>query len=170
MKKMKLAVMFGTLLSGSLASTGLAAQPSSDAASLATLKDAVLCYSAEVEVDDEPDEALGDQARAIMLETLRVLKLGAVQYDDAINCDLNLDFTFGLDVAGAPSLYNVELSLRSFTARVGATEIGSATIWSDGYWGGDKDVWDRATYTKRMTDTLGKSLAQFTTDYRSLGK
>ena len=58
MERTKLTLLSGTLLSVSLSGSGLAAQPSSDAASLATLRDGVLCYSAEVEIDEEPDEEL----------------------------------------------------------------------------------------------------------------
>lgn len=146
-------------------------EPSDNAAALEVLRQGgVLCYSADVTVDDETDAALNRQAEAIMIKTLNGLYLKATQYDAAETCDRELLFTFQLDVDGAPTLYNDDLKLHSYVATDGDVELDSVTVWSNGFWGGDGKVLSRAAYTKKMQEHLVAMLAQFTTDYRSLGK
>ncbi len=166
-------LILGSLVSGlGVSGMGLAAtEPSANAPALKILaQDGVLCYSAEVQVNDKADAALSKQAEAIMVKTFSGLALKAVQYDAADTCDSELIYSFGIDVAGAPSIYNDDLKLHSYVAMVGDEKLDSVTVWSAGYWGGDAKLWTRATYIKKMQDNLVKMLAQFTADYRSVVK
>ena len=148
-----------------------APQPTEGAAALKILsQEGQFCYSAEVTVNDTVNTALSQQAEATMLKTFSGLGLSAIQYDQAASCDRELIYTFGIDVAGAPSLYNDDLKLHSYVASDGDVKLDSATVWSQGYWGGDAKVWSKATYTKKMVDNLVTMMAQFTADYRSLSK
>jgi hypothetical protein len=133
-------------------------------------QDGVLCYSADVTVNDKSDAALNKQAEAVMLKTFTGLSLSATQYDAADTCDRELIYTFSVDVSGAPTIYNDDLKLHSYVTKDGDVELDSVTAWSNGYWGGDAKVWSRATYTKKMTENLSTMLAQFTADYRSISK
>ncbi|WP_425145881.1 hypothetical protein [Deinococcus sp.] len=170
MKKRTALVGLLPLLCGSLlGSSALAADASPDAKALAVLKQTgLLCYSAIITVNDKTDAALGKQAEAIMLKTFSGLYLKATQYDAADTCDRELIYTFDVDAAGAPTIYTDDLKLHTYVATDGDTTLPSATIWSDGYWGGDAKVWSRATFTKKMTDHLVTMMSQFATDYRSL--
>ena len=159
------------LVLSSLSLVVAAPQPTQGAAALKILsQDGQFCYSAEVTVNDTLDAALSQQAEATMVKTFTGLGLNAVQYDQAANCDRELIYTFGIDVAGAPSLYNDDLKLHSYVASDGDVQLDSVTVWSQGYWGGDAKVWSKATYTKKMVDNLVTMMAQFTADYRSLSK
>ena len=145
--------------------------PSQGAKALAILaQDGAFCYSAEVMVNDKVDAVLSRQAEAVMVKTFGGLGLKAAQYDKADTCDRELIYTFNADVAGAPTLYNDDLRLHSYVATDGDIELASATVWSQGYWGGDAKLWTRATYTKKMTDNLVTMMAQFSADYRSVVK
>ena len=147
----------------------VAADASPDAKALQILKqDGVLCYSALVTVNDKNDAALSKQAEAIMLKTFNGLYLKATQYDAADTCDRELIYTFEVDAAGPPTIYTDDLKLHTYVATDGETSLPSATVWSDGYWGGNAAVWKAATYTKKMTDHLVTMMGQFATDYRSL--
>ena len=158
------------VLSGfSLMGTALAADASPDAKALQILKQTgVLCYSAVVTVNDKTDAALSKQAEAIMVKTFNGLYLKATQYDAADSCDRELIYTFEIDVAGEPTIYTDDLKLHTYVATDGETSLPSATVWSDGYWGGNATVWSRATYTKKMQDHLVAMMSQLATDYRSL--
>ena len=166
-------LILGALVSG-LGVSGLtlaAAEPTSNAGALKILaQDGVLCYSAEATVNDKVDAALSKQAEAIMLKTFNGLALKVMQYDTADTCDSELIYNFGVDVAGAPSIYSDDLRLHSYVASVGDLKLDSVTVWSAGYWGGDAKAWSRATFTKKMQDNLVKMLSQFTADYRSVVK
>ncbi|GGR04471.1 hypothetical protein [Deinococcus ruber] len=154
-----------------LSGLALAATPSPDAKALAVLKqDGVLCYSAIITVNDKTDDALSKQAEAIMLKTFNGLYLKATQYDAADTCDRELIYTFEVDAAGPPTIYTDDLKLHTYVAVDGETSLPSATIWSDGYWGGNAAVWKPATYIKKMQDHLVTMMGQFATDYRSLNK
>ncbi len=178
MKKQPAALALRSLVLGALVSgvgvsgLGLAAtEPSANAPALKILaQDGVLCFSAEVLVNDKADAALSKQAEAVMVKTFKGLALKAVQYDTTDTCDIELIYSFGIDVAGAPSIYSDDLKLHSYTAMVGDEKLDSVTVWSAGYWGGDARLWTRATYTKKMQDNLVKMLSQFTADYRSVVK
>ena len=155
-----------SLLSGSsLASTSMFAP------SLAVLaQDSVLCYSAEVSVNDKPNVALSRQAQAIMLKTLNGLALSARQDNALDSCDRQLFFSFSVDNAGAPTIFNDELKLITFTATDGGVELKPAIIWTDGFWGGNIKVLSPAVYTATMQKDLVKLLSEFTADYRKLVK
>ena len=147
------------------------AVPSASAPSLAILTQSKgLCYSAGITVNDKLDPALSKQAEAIMFKTLTGLTLTAKQYDAADTCDRELIFAFSIDTAGAPTIYNDELKLVSYTATDGPLQLKRATVWTDGYWGGDAKVFSAATLTKKMQDNLVSLLAEFTADYRSVVK
>jgi hypothetical protein len=152
-------------------STALAVTASKNANALKIVsQDGVLCYSADVTVNDKSDAALNKQAEAIMVKTFTGLSLSATQYDDADTCDRELIYTFSVDVSGAPTIYNDDLKLHSYVTKDGDVELDSVTAWSNGYWGGDAKIWSRATYTKKMTDNLSTMLSQFAADYRSISK
>ena len=147
------------------------AAPSTTAPSLAILvQNGTLCYSASIIVNDKTDAVLGKQAEAIMLKTLNSLAFKAKQYDTADSCDRELIFSFSIDNAGAPTVYTDDLKLHSYIATEGPVELVRATVWTDGYWGGDVKVFSIATLTKRMQDDLTQMLSKFTTDYRSVVK
>lgn len=147
------------------------AAPSSSAPSLAILaQSGTLCYSANIIVNDKTDAALNKQAEAIMLKTLNGLTLSAKQYDAADSCDRELIFDFSIDNAGAPTIYTDDLKLDSYAATDGPVQLKRATVWTDGYWGGDAKVFSTATFTKKIQDHLTQMLSKFTVDYRSVVK
>ena len=147
------------------------AAPSMFAPSLAILtQSGVLCYSAEISVNDNINALLSKQAEAIMLKTLNGLALSARQ-DNALDaCDRQLFFTFSIDNAGAPTTFDDTLELITFTATDGPIELKPAIVWTDGFWGGDAKVFSPVTYTKKMQNDLVKLLSKFTADYRSIVK
>ena len=139
--------------------------------SLAVLaQDSVLCYSAEIRINDKLSVALSKQAQAIMLKTLNGLALSATQDNALDSCDRQLFFTFNVDNAGPPTTFNDELKLITFTATDGGVELKPAIIWTDGFWGGNARVLSLATYTGMMQKDLVKLLSEFTADYRSVVK
>ena len=155
-----------SLLPGSaLASTSMFAP------SLAVLaQDSVLCYNAEVRINDKLSVALSRQAQAIMLKTLNGLALSATQDNALDSCDRQLFFSFSVDTAGAPTTFNDELKLLTFTATDGGVELKPAIIWTDGFWGGNARVLSLAAYSATMQKDLVKLLSEFTADYRSVVK
>ena len=153
----------------SLFSGSALASTSTFAPSLAVLaQDSVLCYSAEVRINDKLSVALSRQAQAIMLKTLNGLALSARQDNALDSCDRQLFFSFSVDNAGAPTTFNDELKLITFTATDGGVELRPAIIWTDGFWGGNAKVLSPVTYTKMMQNDLVKLLSEFTADYRSI--
>ena len=130
----------------------------------------VLCYSANVSVNDKTSVVLSRQAEAIMLKTLNGLALSARQDNALDSCDRQLFYTFSVDNAGAPTMFNDTLELISFTATDGPVELKPAIVWTDGFWGGDPKVFSPVTYTGKMKSDLVKLLSKFTADYRSVVK
>ena len=155
----------------SLFSGSVLAAPSNSAPSLVILaQSGILCYSANITVNDNTDAALSKQAEAIMLKTLNGLALSATQYDAADTCDRELIFAFSVANAEAPSVYTNTLELDSYSATDGPVKLIRATVWTEGYWGGDAKVLSHATYTMKMQNDLVKLLSKFTADYRSVVK
>ncbi|WP_407569104.1 hypothetical protein [Deinococcus altitudinis] len=160
-----------TVLALAMVSSLTFAAPSAAAPSLAILaQSGALCYSAHVTVNNKTDVSLSKQAEAILSKTLNGLALSAKQYDAADTCTRQLVFDFGIDNAGAPTIYNDELRLETYGATEGSTDLKRAIIWTDGYWGGDVKVLSAAAFTKKMLDQLGQLLPKFTADYRSVVK
>ena len=147
------------------------AAPSSSAPSMVILaQGGTLCYSANITVNDNTDAALSKQAEAIMLKTLNGLALSAAQYDVADTCDRELIFVFSVANAEAPTVYTNTLELDSYAATDGPVKLIRATVWTEGYWGGDAKVLSRAIYTRKMQTNLVRLLSKFTADYRSVIK
>jgi len=147
------------------------AAPSSSAPSMVILaQGGTLCYSANITVNDKTDAALSKQAEAIMLKTLNGLALSATQYDVADTCDRELIFVFSVANAEAPTVYTNTLELDSYSATDGPVKLIRATVWTEGYWGGDAKVLSHASYTRKMQNDLVRLLSKFTADYRSAVK
>ncbi len=147
------------------------AAPSSSAPSMGILaQSGTLCYSANITINDNTDAALSKQAEAIMLKTLHGLALSATQYDAADTCDRELIFVFSVANAEAPTVYTNTLELDSYSATDGPVKLIRATVWTEGYWGGDAKVLSPTTYTRRMQTDLARLLSKFTADYRSVVK
>lgn len=147
------------------------AAPNSSAPSMVILaQSGTLCYSANITVNDKTDVALSKQAEAIMLKTLNGLALSATQYDAADTCDRELIFAFSVANAEAPTVYTNTLELDSYSATDGPVKLIRATVWTEGYWGGNAKVFSHATYTEKMQDDLMRLLSKFTADYRSVIK
>ncbi|ADV65825.1 hypothetical protein [Deinococcus maricopensis] len=144
---------------------------SSEAKNLRVLQDDLpLCYDAAVYVNDKSNAALEKKAEARMAAALKKLGLPASEYDDAEDCARVLMLTFELDNSDGYTAFTDNMELFTYNAYDEDVDLSSASIWSQGVWGGKRTKASAADIEQKLNENLDKFLKAFSDDFKAATK
>ena len=171
-------LVVGVLISGlGVSGVGLAATVQADtrlseyAPALKILSQkGVLCYAADVIVDEQSDKVLNRQVEKTIINTLGKLSLKAVKYNanSRRTCDRLLSYTFDFHNLGEVTIFTSNLSLKSLHTTVNNVKLDEVLVYVlEETYGYGKNM-KMNPYAKTMQNFLASALQNFTYDYRQV--